>query len=350
MAEKHQDLPDISGVFNIDESKIPTRVIEKKPDETVRRPAGEPVMLRGPVTREEKKAEKLEQQERRLRRKEAAKKRRRAKLIRIAALAGAVLIAALVLIGVIARAKRPAVTLAVAEKNTVASHYDTSATVVKDVNGDGGDRLYAVFVENNFDVYGLAKGMKAEMKNAEDRTVTGVVTDIRKEESDSSLIERIMQLLTDAVVETNANYTVVVLPDDPTAITEGETLQMRVITKEAKDVLTVPAGAVRRDGDQPYVWVYKSFGKKLVRRDVAVGLTADGLAEISKGLDAGQSVAVGWTCEETDLHDGIKVKIAQPGEQTETAPPVQTTEPVSQLMTTAAPTEAGQEQTTGAVG
>lgn len=335
MADRNQDLPDISGVFKIDDAKIPTRIIEKKPEDAARKPAGEPVMLRGPVTREERKAEKLEQQERKLQRKAAAKKRRRGKAIRLLAAAAAVVCLILLAVGMVARAKRPTVTLAVAEKGTVASHYDNTATVVRDPAGTGEERLYAVFVENNFDVYGLEKNMPARLTNAEGRTVTGIVTDIRKEESSSSLIERIMQLLTDSVVATNANYTVIVLPDDPTAVTENETLQVQVITREARDVLTVPAVAVRKDGDQPYVWVYRSFGKKLTRRDVSVGLSADGITEIRSGLEGGDAVAVSWSCEETDLHDGIRVRQADPAQQQETPQTEPTTaESVSQLMPT----------------
>ena len=93
------------------------------------------------------------------------------------------------------------------------------------------------------------------------------------------------------------------------------TVEVQVITQEEKDALTVPSEAVCNDNGQAYVWKYKSFGKKLYRQDVATGLASDGKVQIVKGLNAGDLVASAWTCDATDLHDGVKVKINQPAEQ-----------------------------------
>ncbi|MBQ7689512.1 MAG: hypothetical protein IJT27_09885 [Clostridia bacterium] len=308
MADFNDKLPDISGVFDIDESKIPNKIIEKRPEDAASRKPAEPVMLRGPVAREEKKEEKHERTQRQKGKKTAAQKQRSRKLILIGAAALALLILILAVKGLIDKAKRPVVTLETALVGTVTAHYDSTATIVRDPQETGEDRLYAVFVENNYDVYGIQENQKATLTNAEGRTVTGAVYAIRKEDTNSSLIERIISLITDTVVATNANYTVIILPDDPTAVVENETVSIQVVTAEVKNVLTVPSDAVRVDNGQTYVWLYKSFGKKLLRKDVTIGLSSDGLTQIDKGLNTGDMVAVTWSCEETDLHDGIKVR------------------------------------------
>ena len=312
MADK-KDFPDISGIFDVDESRIPGSIIDKPAGDARERQAAErPILLRdenSDSARDAKRAQKAEKERKRKEKKEAAKKRRRSAAIKL----GAIVLALLIVVGgvalLISNAKRPAVTLAEAQTMDISRHYDAPATVVNDPLGKGSDRLYAVFVENNYDVYGIEKEQHVQITNSEGRVVSGVVAEITKEDSGSGLIERILNMIANGVgVSTNSNYTVIVLPDDPTAVEENMTVDVRVLLEEHENVLCVPDAAVRREEGQAYVWVYRSFGKKLDRKDVETGLASDGMTEIVKGLDENDMVAVAWSCAEADLHSGIRIK------------------------------------------
>lgn len=69
------------------------------------------------------------------------------------------------------------------------------------------------------------------------------------------------------------------------------TAQVTIIVDEAKDVLTVPSGAVVKERDgKAHVLVYDPGTQKTERREVAVGLDNDVLAEVKSGLSEGEKV------------------------------------------------------------
>ena len=344
MADHRDSLPDISGVFNIDESKIPKGIIAK-PEEKKETPPEDSILLRPENRAEEKKLVK----ERKIRAKEKKKIARKKEIKRVAIIAGlaAVLLLALVL-GVraaILNSKQPTVAVAQVTKTTLTAHYDSEATIIAEegkapaaapapaANDDADDeedeaedgeepaeapaqqpaaavQHYAVFVENDYDVYGLQKGQRATVTVGDGVQLTGVVSDIRKEDSESGLIQTLMGLLTGSTFSTASNYTVFVALDENYAAEDDAPVKVSVVTGIAEEVLAVPAGAVEKEEGQHYVWVYKNFGKKLKRQDVTVGLESDGLIEIQSGLAEGDFVVKDVLGENTELYNNVKVKLS----------------------------------------
>ena len=71
----------------------------------------------------------------------------------------------------------------------------------------------------------------------------------------------------------------------------GGTCRVRVTLEEKHDALSVPADAVRREGGQAYLDVWKDGA--LSPRRVEVGATSEGRAEILDGVEAGETVKRG---------------------------------------------------------
>ena len=74
-------------------------------------------------------------------------------------------------------------------------------------------------------------------------------------------------------------------------------------TTSTTEMVEIPKGAVRRDGDQDVVFVVKD--ERLERRAVKVSGTEGDAARVISGLAAGETIAV--TGEE--LADGDRVKV-----------------------------------------
>ena len=75
---------------------------------------------------------------------------------------------------------------------------------------------------------------------------------------------------------------------------------------EAKPVLLVPEGAVRKEGDNAFVFVVN--GGTVERRAVSVGGSTEGRREIASGLRGGDRVVVG---PPPDLRDGSRIEIKE---------------------------------------
>lgn len=84
----------------------------------------------------------------------------------------------------------------------------------------------------------------------------------------------------------------------------GESLTGKILLSSNPDGLTVPYAALLDDGGQPYVYVIEKGVAK--RRDVAVGPRMGDRASVTKGLQAGEAVAIDGV---TALEDGMKVRI-----------------------------------------
>jgi len=159
MADQKDSLPDISGVFDIDESKIPSNIIEKQPVEKKKGESSRSILLNNDVDR--KKLEKTEKKKQKDRKKQRKKKEMKKKLI-LAALALAVILAlALVIRAAILNGKKPVVNLQAVTRETLTAHYDAQASILSQDNDDYTLSFYAVFVENDYDVYGIQKGQRA---------------------------------------------------------------------------------------------------------------------------------------------------------------------------------------------
>ena len=310
MADQKNPLPDISGVFNIDESRIPKTIIEK-PKEPVSKKPTESILLPPQNKAEEKKQEKARRAAVKTKQREAKLKALRARLILAGLVLLGVLALALVIRGAVLDHKKPTVVLSQAARETLTSHYDADGSVLAQATDEYNVTYYAVFVENDYDVYGLQKGQRAAVRLTEEETVSGVVADIRKEESDSNVISWLISVFSGTSYSTAANYTVFIALDESSFIEENAQVHVTVTTGIAENVLTVPEGALHKDEEgQSYVWLYKSFGKKIKRQDVSVGMETDGKAEIRSGLEADDFVVSGVLGENTDLGNNIKVKVS----------------------------------------
>ncbi|MCH5197620.1 MAG: hypothetical protein J1E34_01830 [Oscillospiraceae bacterium] len=308
MADNNNFLPDISGVFDIDESRIPSKIIEKQPEEKRKSEPARSILLSNDIDKKQlDKTEKKKQKDRRkLQKKKAMKKR-----LYISAFALIVIAAlALVIRAAVLNGKKPVVNLEQVARETITAHYDAEASILSEDGENYSLNFYAVFVENDYDVYGLQKGQRAVITLSEGDTVTGVVADIKKEDSDSGIVSKLMNILSGGSYLAASNYTVYISLDDTSNILLNTAVNVTITTGIAENTLTVPSDAVFKDGSQYYVWVYKSFGKKLRRQDVTLGLETDGRTEIKKGLSEEDLILKSISGENTDLYDNIKVRLS----------------------------------------
>src|SRR5690606_32135143 len=80
------------------------------------------------------------------------------------------------------------------------------------------------------------------------------------------------------------------LPNNDRALVGGLFATGRILTGERQEGVAVPAGAVRRDAAEPYVWAIRDG--RAVRQPVTLGAedTRRGMVQILAGLDAGERV------------------------------------------------------------
>jgi RND family efflux transporter MFP subunit len=97
----------------------------------------------------------------------------------------------------------------------------------------------------------------------------------------------------DIGAEVRLNY------ESQTPLALDTALRVEIVLDQRTDAVVVPAEAILRDGSGVYVFI---AGTDLVahRRDVRVGLTVGGLAQVLQGLDAGDRVVVGSADQVSD--------------------------------------------------
>jgi HlyD family secretion protein len=87
-------------------------------------------------------------------------------------------------------------------------------------------------------------------------------------------------------------------------------VDVRINSKEHRNVLTVPRGAVEADGTRSYVYVVKDGGlgvkTTLEKREIKVGIADATSYEVASGLDENDLVALPG---DVDLHDGMTVEV-----------------------------------------
>lgn len=77
----------------------------------------------------------------------------------------------------------------------------------------------------------------------------------------------------------------------------GFDVTVKIKTKEAKNVLTVPIEALMGDSKNSYVYVYNNKDNSVKKRIIEVGLSSDNCYEVKKGLEKGEKVVVNLTDE-----------------------------------------------------
>jgi RND family efflux transporter MFP subunit len=95
--------------------------------------------------------------------------------------------------------------------------------------------------------------------------------------------------------------------EEPTHLPAGLAVDVEIQGEEHPAAVLVPAEALVQEGDQSFVFTVDGQ-KKAHRREVEVGVTAGGQAEILSGLQAGESVVVRG---QTALPDGATVEPAE---------------------------------------
>ncbi|RWR04509.1 efflux RND transporter periplasmic adaptor subunit [Sinirhodobacter populi] len=111
-------------------------------------------------------------------------------------------------------------------------------------------------------------------------------TTVREVEPAPSALKDSDTISTDSAIYYNA---ILELPNEDRTLRIGMTTQVTITLAEAKDVLTVPAGALRRKGRDYFVTVVGPMGG-LTEQQVEVGLNNKVTAEIRAGLIEGQQV------------------------------------------------------------
>lgn len=299
--KKNPEHPDFSQLFNIKDKDIPDEIIKKDPD--LKR-VNEPILITENAVNnlpkpERKKITRERQQKKRDQAVALAKKRLLS--------AGAVIVALVLIISIagsfISKSKRPETVYEKVQKETIVAYStNTGVTYSK------GDTLDVVFIDNDYDVNFITTGQTVNMTTEDGLTATGIVREIKEEPAGSEIITKYHNILTGTLPATSV-YAVYVTPDSTEIFTQaGISLDIKVVTGKAEDVLTVPSSAIQSDDGKPFVWVYSSFSNSISRKDVTVGLSYDGRTEITSGLKRSQKVISSFSCAPEELSDGIKVR------------------------------------------
>lgn len=98
--------------------------------------------------------------------------------------------------------------------------------------------------------------------------------------------------------------------DQPTRRPAGLAADVEISGAERQAAVLVPADALVQEGAQSFVYTVDAQ-KKAHRREVTVGVTAGGQAEILSGVKAGETVVVRG---QTALPDGATVEVTEPAE------------------------------------
>lgn len=316
MSDKKIDdiYPDLSGIFDIDDSDVPKTPI-KRPDEK----RNSFLTDRSKHTDNRKKSGSDQRiltadlPDRKLSREELAERRRkkREQEIRIAKtrliiLLSAILIVIIAAIGIktaVANSKMPVADIARASVEKMDRTYEARAAILKNPLGTN-----AVLIDNDYDVHHLEKNQYAEVRKTEGPLFKGTVEKIQEEDRESDYFKKIAALLLKEQPETSV-YSVYITIDDPDdKLSDGDTVDVKILTKTVDKALSVPSSAVYTNSNQPYVWKYHSVKKVILKQEVTTGITADGKTEITAGLEKGDLVISEISCSEDDLYNGMKIK------------------------------------------
>ena len=295
------EYPDLSGVFDIDESKIPEELIKKDPNTpeiTSRFLTADDAIRHLP-----EKEQKMILKQRKAARKKIRRDKRRVRLIIILSAVLALLIIAAAARTGLNEAKKPLIAADKPVEQTI-SRYSVSKGISVSIDGI----VYGVFIDNDYDVHFIEKGQTVEITDENGTVTRGRVALIREEAPDSALLSEYHTLLFETKPSTSS-YAVYVNLDNGEAIKKaGLALSFKTITKTAENALTVSASSVYIDGNQHYVWVYSPINKTLSKTEVRIGLTVDGITEIISGIKKSDKIMYSVSVPPETLYDGIKVK------------------------------------------
>ena len=99
-------------------------------------------------------------------------------------------------------------------------------------------------------------------------------------------------------------------PEANSQLVPGSAVRARIVLNTHADAITVPRSAVLYEDEQPFVYVADQG--KAHRKPVKLGLIDDTQAEITQGVNVGESVISGGNYE---LEDGMAVQLAGQGDK-----------------------------------
>ena len=293
--------PDISAIFDVD-GKVAAQPSEKTADGLKK---NERILTSSEGLKHLPKAERKKmRKDARKTKRDVRIKKAKTRAIIILSVVLVVLIAALAIWWKIADNKKPVVSVAPATVETVERSYADAGLILTE---DG--RVTAGMLDNDYDVHYIAKKLNAQIVTAKEETLTGYVSDIREIRPGEDIFAGLTAALLGVTPEVPVYAVYVTLDDTAEAPPNGSRVTVRVITETAENAVAVPATAVLIDGNQPYVWIYHAFTKKLTRQDVATGISSEEKTEILRGLEKGDKVVASSTVTPAELYDGIKVKL-----------------------------------------
>jgi RND family efflux transporter MFP subunit len=152
------------------------------------------------------------------------------------------------------------------------------------------DALVATGTVSEADVSTIATGQEATVTlSAIDEEATGQVTEVAMSGSSTSGV---------------VGFGIVIsLDDEPDGARPGMSADISVVASQALDVLAVPSAALGGSAGSYTVTVLAADGSTETR-SVDVGLVTDGLAEITGGLEAGETVVTGTVSDQQTTTNG----------------------------------------------
>ena len=297
----NHELPDISGLFDIDDSSIPSEIIDKVPTSA---PITSPILTSDEAMKRLPKEERKEiERDNKSRKRRAAAKSRKNTMKKVAIILIAIMLGISIIDFTIDRAKMPSVTVDSPVIQTLTRYYEATAVAISKQG-----KSYAALVDNDYDLHFITIGQPVEVTLQDGTKISGSVAEIKEEKPEDELISKNFSVLTGTLPSTSVYAIYIALDENSADIISGSVLTAKIITKTAENAVTVPESAVIKDNEGCYVWAYSSFKKCLKRVDVTVGITVDGITEITSGLEKSDKIAVAFSCLPEQLYVDIKVK------------------------------------------
>ena len=308
--KSNSPLPDISGVFNVSDSDIPDRLLEK-PDS--RRQKTDGVIL---GTDREDKEKQLERQ-RTVRRRGNAKKKKMLRRRRITAAVICFIVLVITVLSVkaaVANSKRPEVELYTVTVGDVRKTYDSASAVMTAAIDGSPISTYAIIPENSYDLYDIKTGQRAVITNKNGVSYDAHVTHITEENAGTPVSESVKTALPDKTFSAASNIFIYVKPDAPMNEADGTVLSVCIITAEELNVTFVPEKSIFHDKSGDFVWTAGRISKKLTKKYVTVSLTANGNTSIIGGLKKNERVVSDIISDTAvrPLENGVKIKAVTP--------------------------------------
>ena len=311
MKNKNQnsyDYPDISGIFDIDESSLPKELMAK--EKTKKDRHRQSILIsEDREKRMEKEREKELKTAQKTQKQQAQKKAKIKRIFRLSLIAALLmLIAVFGIKTAISNKNAVEVTVSQGTLGEISNSYITKAVMLRSSDST----LCAVFIDNDFDLHSVATQLEANIVSADGRSFTATVGSIVNAPVNDSVAAKIISCLPDSLFSYASNYLIYVKPSqNMTGIAENDIVSVEIIIQQAKDTLIIPSSAVFEDENGTFVWKYSSFTKKLTKTYVETGIKNSLSTQILGGLSEKTQIVSSIISETAELSENIKIKITE---------------------------------------